>query len=312
MPLLVSATTTTPPVVVDEQVVVTPLFDTRPARYSWVDPTGTEWMLDDPAQGWVIPRGRVGLGAAPIELVTDPHPRGGARVRHIQPQPRTITLPLEVWGDSPLGFVQRWRNLIRAFTSTRRLGPGTFRKMLPNGEVRQIQAYYDGGFDGDPGRGHISDTAVISLFCEDPYWSGPAVTTAPFSNSGSVSYLSPYMTVSPSSVLGATTATNAGDVEAWPSWSIVGPATAVTATNNTTGQAFTLTATLTPGQAITITTDPPTVRGPAGEVWTSKLNWPGAVLWGLVPGVNNVTFSATGATTATSITLSYTPRYESA
>lgn len=310
MPLLVS-TVTAPPPVVGEQVV-TPIFDTRPARYSWVDPTGVEWMLDVPSQGWVTPRGRAGLGAAPVGMVTDPHPRGGARVRHIQPQPRTITLPVDVWGQSPLEFTQRWRDLMRAFTMTRRLGPGIFRKMLPDGEVREIRAYYDGGFDGQPGRGHVSDTAVVSLFCEDPFWSGTAVVSAPYTNGAAVSYLNPYLTVSPSSVLGATTATNPGDVEAWPQWQITGPASAVTATNNTTGQSFTLTGALTAGQTATITTDPPTVRGPAGENWTGNLNWPGAVLWALEPGVNDVTFSVTGATAATSITLSYTPRYESA
>lgn len=311
MPLLV------PSVVVPELEVpprvITTETDPRVPRFSWIAPDGEEFMLDSLSLGWTTPRGRAGLGAAPIELVTDPHPRGGVRVRHIQPQSRQITWPLFMEGRSHLELVATYRRLARAFTSTRRLGPGRLRVMRPDGTAREIEAYYEGGFDGEPGRGFLDDTVVLSLFCEDPFWRASEPVSLPYSySSGAASYLNPYLTVSPSSVLGATTAVNEGDAEAWPEWQITGPATALTATNNTTGEAFTLTATLTAGQTATITTDPPTVRGPAGENWTGNLSWPGAVLWGLQPGVNDVSFSVSGAAAGSSITLSYTPRYETA
>lgn len=316
MPLLVSATTVeVSPVVVDEPRVVTPEFDTRVPRFSWIAPDGQEWPLDSPRLGWFTPRGRAGLGAAPVEQVADPYPRGGSRVRHIQPQARVITWPLFVEGVSHLQFVERWRALVRAFTSTRRLGPGRLRVMRPDGTAREIEAFYQAGFDGEPGWGHTFDQVVLSLYCEDPYWRAAEAVSLPYGTDAAVSYLDPHLTVSPSSVLGVATATNPGDVEAWPEWTIVGPASAVTATNNTTGESFTLTpigSALTADQTVTITTDPPSVRGPAGQVWTGALNWPGAVLWGLQPGLNDVTFAVSGATSGTSITLSYVPRYETA
>lgn len=197
--------------------------------------------------------------------------------------------------------------------STRRRGPGRLRALRPDGSAREIECYYQAGFDGEPGQGWLWDTAVLSLYCPDPFWRDVKAESIPYSYAGApVSYLSPYLTVSPSSVLGVTTAHNAGDVEAWPTWTIIGPATAVVATNHSTGESFTLTGTLTAGQVATITTDPPAVRGPGGANWSNKLSWPGAVLWGLQPGVNDVEFAVAGAAAGTKITLSYVPRYETA
>lgn len=278
----------------------------------WIAPDGTEIQLTSDRELHFTLDSVTGWGAAPISLVADPHPRGGTRVRHIQPQPRTITWPLRIRATTHMELVAGWRDLATRFTQTRRLGPGLLRIMRPDGTAREILAYYQAGFAGEPGQGHTWDTAVLSLYCEDPYWRAVAPVSTLYSNGATVSYLDPYLTVSPSSVLGATTAVNAGDVEAWPAWTIVGPASQVQATNSTTGEAFTLSATLLAGETATISTDPPTVRGPAGQNWTGNLDWPSAVLWALQPGLNNVDFTVSGAAAGTQITLSYTPRYETA
>lgn len=278
----------------------------------WIAPDGTEIQLTSDQELHFTLDSVTGWGAAPVRIVADAHPRGGTRVRHIQPQARTITWPIRVRADTHVELVAGWRTIARAFTMTRRLGPGTLRVMRPDGDAREILAYYEAGIEGEPGQGHTYDTAVLSLYCEDPFWRAVAPVSALYSNGAPVSYLDPYLTVSPSSVLGATTAVNAGDVEAWPSWTIVGPASQVQATNSTTGEAFALSATLLAGETATISTDPPTVRGPAGQIWTKNLDWPGAVLWALQPGLNNVDLAVSGAAAGTQITLSYTPRYETA
>jgi hypothetical protein len=278
----------------------------------WIAPDDTEWYLTSDTELHFTLDAVTGWGAAPIQIVADAHPRGGTRVRHIQPQHRIITWPLRVRADTHVELVHGWRDIARAFTMTRRLGPGRLRVMRPDGDAREILAYYQAGFDGEPGQGITYDTAVLSLYCEDPYWRAVDPLSTPYEYGGTpVSYLNPYVTVSPSSVLGETTAYNPGDVEAWPEWTIVGPASGLTATNNSTGESFTLTAALAAGETATITTDPPTVRGPSGN-WTENLNWPGAVLWGLQPGLNDVDFAVSGAAAGTQIILSYTPRYETA
>lgn len=313
MPLLFQATVTDPEV--ENPELPPPLPPAPRPRFTWITPEGEEVVLDDLALGWVTPKGRSGLGAAPIDQVADPHPRGGARMRHIQPQPRIITWPLFIRGTDHMQFLGRWRYLARAFTMTRRLGAGRLRAARPDGSAREIEAFYQSGFDSEPGWGHVFDRMVLSLWCEDPFWRSTETLSTTYRNSAPVSYLDPYMTVSASSVLGATTAVNEGDVEAWPVWTIVGPASVITATNQATGEAWTVTpigGALSAGQTVTVTTDPPTVRGPAGQVWTGALNWAGAVLWGLQPGSTPITFAVSGASTATTITLSYTPRHETA
>lgn len=311
MPILVGTTTTPTP---DPGPTPTPVRRPDPGRPRavWIAPDGGEWQLTSDHELHFTLDAVSGWGAAPVALTTDPHPRGGSRVRHIQPQPRTITWPLRVRATTHMELIQGWRDLVRAFTQTRRLGPGLLRVMRPDGSAREIQAYYQAGFDGEPGQGWLWDTAVLSLYCEDPFWRSVDAVSLPYEYGSAVSYLDPYLTVSPSSVLGEATAINAGDVEAWPTWSITGPATAVAATNHTTGEAFTLSAALLAGETATISTDPPQVRGPGGEIWTGNLDWPGAVLWGLQPGLNDVEFAVSGADAGTSITLAYVPRYETA
>ncbi|MFB6392639.1 hypothetical protein [Polymorphospora lycopeni] len=277
------------------------------------------WPLDVPERGWFTPNQVSGLGAAPIGIVSDPHPRGGVRVRHIQPQARVINWPLVIRGTTADGFQALWRSLARAFTQTRRRGPGRLQIARPDGSVREIRAYYQAGWDGEPGRGWIDDTVVISLLCEDPYWRSTAPVRIRYEHGSPVSYLEPvHLTVSPASVLGTTTAVNSGDVEAWPEWTITGPASAITATNVSSGESFTLDPNwdgdgdLLSGQTVTITTDPPAVRGPAGDgdIWTGALNWPGAVLWGLQPGTSNIQFAVSGSAAGTSIELAFDLRFE--
>jgi hypothetical protein len=281
----------------------------------WIAPDTTEWQLDNPILGWFTPPAVSGLGAAPITITTDPNPRGGENVRHIQPEARFITWPLHVFGPTHMVFLERWRALAQAFTQTRRLGAGTLRLMRPDGSARDIRAYYQAGFNNEPDRNWIDDTVALTLLCEDPYWRDvQALTVEREHVVSTTSFLSPYPTVGTSNVLGATTVVNPSNVEAWPDWTITGPATSITATNNTTGESFVLTPSpaLTAGQVATITTDPPTVRGPAGAIWTGLLNWPSAVLWGLVPGPNAVTFSVAGSAAGTKIALSFRPRHETA
>lgn len=320
MPILVGVVTAPTPPAPPTTVPIPPAPPVDPGRPEalWIAPDNSEWQLTSDHELHFTLDAVTGWGAAPIQIVADAHPRGGTRVRHIQPQHRIITWPMRVRADTHMELVTGWRDLARAFTQTRRLGPGRLRILRPDGSAREILAYYQEGFDGEPGQGHTYDTAVLSLYCEDPYWRAVRPLSVPYGYGVTVSYLNPYLTVSPASVLGEATAVNAGDVEAWPEWRITGPAGLIAATNTTTGESFALDPNwngggdLLPGETVTITTDPPAVRGPAGEIWTGALNWPGARLWGLQPGINNVEFAVAAAAAGTTITLSYTPRYETA
>ncbi|MFD6638331.1 hypothetical protein ACFWDN_21220 [Micromonospora chalcea] len=318
MPLIVSRPAGgvyTPPVVApDPYVPLFPPLDTTRPTAVYIDPTGVEWPLSDPGLGWATIDEVDGLGAVEYELSTDPHPRGGSRVRHSQPVSRIVNWPLLVWGDTHVEFLARWRALARAFTLSRRLTlpPGRLRVYRPDGSAREILVRYQGGFKGEPGYGFTEDTAIAVLYAEDPYWRDVAPVTLSYGTAAPRRFLSPFPSVSSGNVLGEAEVWNPGDAEAWPEWTLTGPCDGITATNHTTGEAFTLTYPLAAGQTVTITTEPPTVRGPAGQVLTWALNWPGAVLWGLAPGPNDVDFAVTGTQPGTAVDLSFVSRYETA
>ncbi|MGW4728087.1 phage tail protein [Streptomyces shenzhenensis] len=298
-----------------------PLPEVGTATASYTDPTGTVWPLTSPGLGWfTLAAGVSGLGAAPYDLISDPHPRGGARLRHVQAQPRAIVWPLHVYGDTHMEFIGRWRALASAFTRTLREGPGWLEIARPDGSSRRIAVHYQEGFEGRGTKGSaiVSDTAVLTLWCEDPYWSDPVPVTVHREASESVDFLDPFPSVSSSQVLGATTVDNPSDVTVWPTWVITGPASLITFTREDSGESFALDPTavghgnLLAGQQITVRTDPPQVRYQDGSNWSGALNWPAAVLWGLAPGANSVTFQLDGSGPGSAVDLSFHPRYETA
>lgn len=312
MPLLVRVTPPPPP---PPALVRTPLGVLTPAWYPPdggdpvpLNPDGADWLSLD--RWWGV------TGAAPVQVTTDPHQRGGVRVRHVQPMPRTIIWPLRFRGRDHMDLVGTWREIVRKFTQTRRLGPGRLRISRPDGTAREIEAVYEGGFDGEPGGGWLEDTAVLQLLCPDPYWHDLATRSIRQGFSDPVNFYNEFMGISRGAVLGSTTVDNAGSVEAWPQWTITGPTSLVTATNHTTGESFEINPNwdgdgpLPIGETATITTDPPGVTGPQGQVWTGALNWPDAELWGLAPGLNEITFQLDGAAEDTAIEMTWRTRHE--
>jgi hypothetical protein len=289
---------------------------------TWYAPDGTVWPLTDEDSGvFTMSEGVTGLGAAAITVTTDDRARGGVRVRHVQAGERVINWPLYVYGATHSEFVTRWREVATAFTDTSRLGPGTLEIARPDGTTRQVQAYYQAGFEpsGKQGYGITSDYCVMTLMCEDPYWRDAAPIRVHREAGTGVDFQSPYPSVSSSQVLGVTTLVNPGDVEAWPSWQATGPASSFTATLDT-GEAFTIDpnapqvahGNLLSGQYVTVDTDPPRVRYMDGSNWTGALDWPGAVLWALPKGTSTATFALGGAAAGSAVDLSFYPRYETA
>lgn len=291
------------------------------ASITYIDPAGTRWPMTDLSADWyTLAEGVSGLGAAPYVLTSDDHPRGGARLRHVQPQPRTIVWPLFVKGADHTVFTANWRALARAFTRTLRDGPGTLEVARPDGSVRTIAVHYSAGYDG---RGQVAtgitwDSAVLTLWCEDPYWVDVQAVSVHRETGTQVDYLDPFPSVSSSQVLGATTVDNPGDVDVWPQWVITGPATAITFTREDTDDTFTLDmedtvhGALLDGETVTVSTDPPRVRSDSDENLVNGLNWPEAVLWALPPGETPVTFQLDGAAAGSAVDLLFHPRYETA
>ncbi|MFJ6440269.1 phage tail protein [Streptomyces sp. NPDC091649] len=297
----------------------------------YTDPAGTVWPLSQSSVGWfTLAEGVSGLGAAAYTLTSDAQPRGGARLRHVQPQPRTIIWPLHIYGTDHLEFVERWRALSTAFTRTLRRGrdgrrtPGVLTIARPDGTTRSVKVHYSAGFEGQGKRGSgiISDSVALALWCEDPYWEDGVPVTVHREAGQMVDFLNPFPAVSSSQVLGETVVDNPGDAVVWPTWTITGPASLIRFTNEETGDSFTLDPSevghgaLADGEQVTVRTDPAQVRlldgSPNGVNWSRALDWPEAVLWGLDPGQNLVTFQLDGSGPGSAVDLRFHPRHETA
>ncbi len=282
----------------------------------FTDPTGTDWYLTDtsPERGYFTLFGVSGWGATTYEYSVDPVPRGGESVRYIRSMPARITWPMHVWGETHLAFIEKLREIKRPITSTaHRRAPGVLTVYRPDGSGRSIEVYYEDGFRGEGGtEDWLSANPVITFYAPDGYWRDIEPVTILRQYSPGVNFLNPFPSISSGQVLGDTTLDNVGDVDAWPEWRITGPMASLTATNNTTGQSFVMTYSLGAGDDVTITTQQPSVRGPASENLVNTLDWPDAYLWPLVPGENDVTFTVGGSGSGTQIELTYYPRYEGA
>ncbi len=298
-------------------------------RADWIAPDGTVLDLTAPTPtgldgGLFSLKANAGLGAVPVEHITTDNPGGGVIVEATRVKERTILWPVRMRSTTHLDLLSTWRRVTGLFTQTRDLGPGRLRITRGDGSQREILAYYSSGLEGEPEDGTwLQVTAVINLLCPDPFWRRVGDVVQTYKEADRPDYLSPYMTVSSGRVLGATSVPNDGARAVWPTWTIRGPMTALTATNVTRGEFFVATHTLAAGETLTITGRPIQVRDDAGDNQIEALNLlgGGGKPWRLDPGVvSEVTFFVTGSapdTTPTSddgtrIILSYSLDYETA
>jgi hypothetical protein len=290
---------------------------------TWVAPDESRWILTDPRRigrggpGYFIPSpGPTGLGVTPRTLVTQKRERGGVQVMWAQVDERLITVPLYVEGPNHSGFLDRWRSLADAFAQTSEFGPGRLIFSRPDGTRREIQAWLSSGWDNDPERGITWDVATPTLLCPAGNFRNPVpIPIVRRGASGGRRYTKRFPRVSSSQTLGASTVTNPGDVAAWPLWRITGPAGAVTATNETRGEAWVvdfqayLGAPLGAGLVATVNTETGEITGPVagpeGTDWAGAVDFTTSVLWPLNRGPNAISFTVTGDGASTAIEASF-------
>lgn len=225
---------------------------------------------------------------------------------------REISLPVYIHEPTSLG----WRDTDAAFFEG--LNPAleaTLTVVTPDGIVRSLPIRFSGGadvdFDADPlmmryGAYSLTFTAA------DPYWQGALARTS-FTVAGSAAALfpGPPFNINSGYTTGTGVISNPGDVVSWPKWTVNGPFTAFTVGVGATTVVYS--GTKTAGQSVTIDTDPRrrTVLNQAGgDEWAALTT---ANFEPIPPGANvTLSLSVTGSTTATSIDMTFTPRYRRA
>lgn len=225
---------------------------------------------------------------------------------------REIFIPLILKGDQ--NFLADLTNRIARLVNPVR-GEVTITIAHRNGKRRRINGVYIDGLQGPlaPLDGRMWRRPALKFWCGDPYFQDVDAISTRFAYGESPGTLlgDPFLPlkIGNSQTLGNVNAINAGDATAYPVWTIHGPADDATITNTTTGQAWAMGEI---GPTETITADlrrgVQTVKNHTGANALSRLD-AGADLWALEPGNNAVDLALTGSTEATSVTLTYTPRF---
>lgn len=281
---------------------------------SWIDAGGVEMPWNGETNYLATIGARDLTGMPPYALTESRTPlTDGAVLRYVLADVREVDVPLLVTASSYAELYDALAALEVALNP--KSGPGKLRVTAPNGNIRDINCTYASGFEHDLGQGTIGSLASILVFrAHDPYlYDVMATQIGPFFASTAPAFF-PILPIhlGSSSVLSSFSVDNSGHAEAYPVWTIHGPGSAITLTNNTTGKALALTGngglTLGASDVLTIDTQARTLllNGVTSEY--SKLSFASS-LWLLAKGFNSIAVSMTGTTSASYIQGSYKRRW---
>ena len=277
--------------------------------------------------------GMQGMGGAPMHLLTTRGPeQQGTSVVGYRLDPRTLLLPLVYYARNHFEHYN-----IRAFLSSvfsPSQAKGTLTVTLPDppdgltlpmgqSSTRCIDVYVSGtpNFDPVAGAGYSVRT-VVQFYADDPTWYDPLLNVESIASTVSgtpTAYAKIYPTTYGAlTVNDATTISYSGSVATYPVIQVTGPVTNLVISNVSTGKTITFTGTIPAGRTWTLDLryGYKTVKDDLGANQISSVVAGSALAtWAIQPtpnvasGINVITVTGSGATSATSVILSYTNRY---
>lgn len=275
------------------------------ATLTWRDTNGddTDLTADN---GFLITKGPVGLDAPPVALTVDDFAAfdGGVLVRRRRPA-RAIALPMHL--THPTRVATRVAQLASLLADTGELhySDGTHTRTL-----RDVT--YEAGLSGDLSNAHspLTRDIVLSLLALDPWWYGEEEYKA-FNIAAGTAFSAAisFNAAIPFSGGSGTAVVVEGDTDAYPVFTIIGPATTLTITLGT--GSLSLAGELADGSELVIDSRPGS-RGPrlnGGDVDWSLLTAESR-LFTLPVGLQSITVGGTTGTTGdTSVALTFEPRW---
>lgn len=264
------------------------------------------------ANGWSILPGVQGLDDPPRALIeVEPATGDGSIVMDARYQAREVFLPLQ-YAAADTTTLRATLRALAALCDVKATLPVTLEVAHTDGTRRLIdglltQPYAQAMASGEGARWR---TIGLTLRCPDPFFYSDTRQAgwtlggepAPFLGDAFLP-----IDLDNSQVLGAAVITNPGDAHAYPVWTVTGPCDAVTVVTGQT--AWTVPSGLTEDETLVIDAR----RG----VKTCQVNgvsaWgrlaPGSVVSTLAPGDNLLDVEAVGATSATTIAVSWAERW---
>jgi hypothetical protein len=278
--------------------------------------------------------GLQGGGGSPMHLLTTRGPQqDGTSVTGFRLDPRTILLPLVYYATSHRQHFEARNFLSRIFTPSMVKGTliltlptiaddGGFTPMLDSG-TRCIDVYVAAppSFDQEVSSGYTVRT-VAQLYADDPTWYDPQINSEYISSvvSGTpTAYPKVYPTTYGALTVNASTALSyIGSVVSYPVIQVTGPVSSLVITNATTGKVLSFSASVPAGRVWTIDMryGYKTIKDDLGVNQISALSAGSSLgTWAIAPsptvtdGINVITVTGSGATSATSVVLDYSTRY---
>lgn len=269
---------------------------------------GDTIALDE--QTYFARSGIAGLSIPPAEVRIDQSASDGGIFRNARRSVRIIDIPITVIGDSRSVVEDALRRLSRVL----RAGAVTLIADYSDGDSWEIDGYYTGGAEGSRGDEETDLFAnwVVSLSCPDPYWKRQSTEQIILTNSGfSGRSLIPDLAelrVSSSNVIGNVTINNTGDVEAFPLITFSGDIDTLEI-QTSDGRGWTFEETLLSTETIVVDASVGTVVDDAGLNHYGSLG-PSPKMLRFPSGMSDLSVVATGATSATTITIAWQIRKE--
>jgi len=218
----------------------------------WVRPDGGTLDLTDGIT-YDIRQGVDGRYMPPFEFLSDAiYTYPGEVLRTVKTKPREVTLPITVYTACGGGHTIEanlrinLRTLTNAFNPT--LGEGKLMVVTLDSQVFILNCRYSGGMSLEESYSTGSGTFrmfVATFIAHSPYWWKPTEEDWTWSHDDA-------------DLANPQTVINNGDIEAWPVWTIKGPASSVTIRHTESGKYMTITpaTALTANDNITIDTRP--------------------------------------------------------
>lgn len=280
----------------------------------WIDVIGNTYNLSDIttyfAEGPLPPVGEYGL---PISIISHDVPlMPGVVEQWIQVAANDIRFPLDIFGPDQPSIDAARRTLSEAMRPTR--GVGILQHTANDGTVRQLFCREVSRFRDVTVRSAGYTQFGLIFSAADPFWYDANWTAQVFTPAGQVNFFEvPFFPIhlSVGGISTQFTIGNTGQAETWPIWTITGPATNISLSNNTTGEVLTLSISLLNTQVLTIDTRPgviQVVREDGSNQWAAVQDT--SEIWSLAVGSNSISISMSGTTSNSQVQIQYKQRYE--
>jgi len=276
--------------------------------YSLEGANGDVITFDDTT--YVLRSGIVGLGIPATAVRIEESAGDGGVWRHTKRQARDVDLPVTVFGTSRGDVETKLRRLGKILQDS--LGAPKLRATYTGGESLYLEVHYTGGgetvYDNDQA-GLTWATWGLMLRAPNPFWRSGLEETFSIGSGGTGRGLLPQLSklkVSSSSQLGTVTVVNAGDVAAYPVWTITGPVQNLVISNGTQGFGF---GQIFSGEVLTVNTETGAVTDADGVNSYSRLS-AAPKLFLLPPGTTSLAVNGDDVDLNFNVQLTYSPRYE--